>query len=205
MVAVLLAVSWFGSIQVRADTTEARTPAPRFGSFTVQGEAMVPTLRNGQKVRFERDAYQHRNPSRFDIVVFRAVQAGQPDRLFVKRVIGLPGETVSIHNSSVYINNHKLQERYITAARRALYTYGPARVPAGEYFVLGDNRNNSDDSHLWGMLAKRYIIGRVELTTPTAHPGAVHLPNGPVITRSARRTHRKKEPDREARAVYPPR
>jgi signal peptidase I len=133
-------------------------------AFIMQGEAMYPTIRNGEKVRIDASAYRHGNPTRLDIIVFHAVQAGQPDKDFIKRVIGLPGETVSIHNDAVYINNHRLKEPYVGPGYRPIYSYSPTKVPRGDYFVLGDNRNNSDDSHLWGMLAKRYILGRVVMS-----------------------------------------
>lgn len=127
----------------------------------IQGAAMFPTLRNGEKVRVDTTTYRLRSPARYDIVLFRAVQAGQPDKLFVKRVIALPGETVSIHTGLVYINHHRLREPYIDVAHRPAYPYGATTVTANEYFVLGDNRNNSQDSHLWGMLARKYIVGKV--------------------------------------------
>jgi hypothetical protein len=83
---------------------------------------------------------------------------------------------VSIHNDAVYINNHRLKEPYVGPGYRPLYPYSPSKVPRGDYFVLGDNRNNSDDSHLWGMLAKRYIIGRVVVSnTPKRAFGKICL------------------------------
>jgi signal peptidase I len=102
--------------------------------------------------------YMIHSPQRGDIIVFRAVPAGQPDKDFIKRVIGLPGETVAVHNDAVYINNKKLSEPYISTP--PTYTWGPAVVPKNDYFVLGDNRNNSQDSHLWRWLPKQYIIGK---------------------------------------------
>jgi signal peptidase I len=135
--------------------------SPSVRSLTMSGESMFPTLRNGEKLRINMSAYRHSTPKRGDIIVFRAVPAGQPGKLFIKRIIGLPGEVVSIHNHAVYINNRKLKEPYVDAAHRAAYVYNSLRVPKNHYFVLGDNRNNSQDSHLWGMLAKRYILGTV--------------------------------------------
>jgi signal peptidase I len=135
--------------------------ATRYRTVTMTGHSMYPTLRNGEKLLIDLTAYRHGTPARQDIILFRAVQAGQPDTEFIKRIIGLPGETVSVHTDAVYINGHRLKEPYIDAAHRPLYSEWPTRIPKHEYFVLGDNRNNSQDSHLWGMLAKRYIVGRV--------------------------------------------
>ncbi len=129
-------------------------------NFKVEGDSMYPNLHNGEYILVNKIDYMIHPPRRGDIVVFHAVQAGQPDKDFIKRVVGLPGETVAVHNDYVYINNHKLIEPYISASYRPLYNYGPTLVPKNDFFVLGDNRNNSQDSHLWGMLSKQYIIGK---------------------------------------------
>jgi signal peptidase I len=86
-----------------------------------------------------------------------------PGRTWVDRVIGLPGEEVAVREGTVYINGRPLHEPYVRY--RAYYNFGPSRVPRGSYFVLGDNRASSYDSHAWPTpwLAKGYIIGRVEL------------------------------------------
>jgi signal peptidase I len=96
----------------------------------------------------ESDGESHlfRPPRRGDVVVFRFPL--DPDRDFIKRVIGVPGDVVEIKNEKVYVNNVELVENYILATSN--YTYGPKEVPEGMYFVLGDNRRNSYDSHAWG-------------------------------------------------------
>jgi signal peptidase I len=129
-------------------------------NFKVEGDSMFPNLHNGEYILVNKIDYMLHPPHRGDIIVFHAVQAGQPDKDFIKRVIGLPGETVAVHNDAVYVNNHKLNEPYIDAAHRPTYPYSATKVPKNDYFVLGDNRNNSQDSHLWGMLSKQYIIGK---------------------------------------------
>jgi signal peptidase I len=108
--------------------------------------------------------YLFRGPRRGDIIVFRAPDQtpGTPERDFIKRIIGLPGETVEVRACTVHINNEPLDEDYVK--ERPNYTWGPETVPEGHYFVLGDNRNNSSDSHTWGMLPKENIIGQASVT-----------------------------------------
>lgn len=129
-------------------------------NFKVEGSSMFPNLHNGEYILVNKISYMLHSPQRGDIVVFQATPAHQPDKDFIKRVIGLPGETVAVHNDSVYINGHPLNEPYIQGFYKPTYTWGPSKVPSGDYFVLGDNRNDSQDSHLWGWLPRKYIIGK---------------------------------------------
>lgn len=129
-------------------------------NFRVDGESMSPNLHNGEYILVNKIDYKIGSPKRGDIVVFQATPAGRPDADFIKRVIGLPGETVSVHNNAVYINGKRLREPYIDKYHRPSYIFPAAKVPPGDYFVLGDNRNNSQDSHLWRWLPKKYIIGK---------------------------------------------
>ena len=101
------------------------------------------------------------NPRRFDVVICR--YPGRGGTNFVKRVVGLPGDTVEIRNGYLYINGGKYDEPYIRDEYRngSLNTFGPYTVPEGEYFVLGDHRNNSNDSRLQGSLPRDMIIGHV--------------------------------------------
>jgi len=106
---------------------------------------------------------------RGDIVVFK--YPDQPDRDFIKRVIGLPGETLELRNKRVFVNGNPLDEPYVhfleTAHGSSEVTsfdvrerYGPVTVPAGQYFVMGDNRDNSQDSRYWGFLPRHYVKGK---------------------------------------------
>ena len=106
---------------------------------------------------------------RRDIVVFK--YPDQPDRDFIKRVIGLPGETIELRNKKVYVNGNPLDEPYVHFLEAAHGSsevtsfdvrerYGPVTVPAGQYFVMGDNRDNSQDSRYWGFLPRHYIKGK---------------------------------------------
>src|SRR5689334_21022281 len=139
-------------------------------NFRVEGASMEPTLQTGQYLLISKISYFHvegtpfdhllpitakgstdylfGGPQRGDVVVFRAPT--QPDKDFIKRVIGLPGDTILVKNGTVFVNGEALDETYIHYP--ATYTYPfdgqPKQVPDGNFFVLGDNRPNSSDSHL---------------------------------------------------------
>jgi len=101
------------------------------------------------------------NPQRFDVVICR--YPGRGDTNFVKRVVGLPGDTIEIRDGYLYINGDRYEEPYISDEYRSgrLNTFGPYTVPAGEYFVMGDHRNNSNDSRSQGTISRDMIIGHV--------------------------------------------
>jgi signal peptidase I len=110
-----------------------------------------------------------REPRRGDIVVFK--YPDEPERDFIKRVIGLPGDTLELRNKKVYVNGQPLDEPYVHFLEPASTSqevtsfdvrerYGPVRVPGDQYFVMGDNRDNSQDSRYWGFLPRSYIKGR---------------------------------------------
>jgi signal peptidase I len=121
----------------------------------VDGFSMNPTLQNGEYVLVNRLAYQIATPQRGDIIVF-IIPTNQEQEL-IKRVIGLPGETVSVRQNQVLIDGIPLEEAYI--AQAPLYS-GEWIVPEGNLFVLGDNRNGSSDSHQWGVLPMENVIGK---------------------------------------------
>lgn len=130
-------------------------------NFRILGDSMLPTLETGQFVLVERVSYWFSAPRRGDVVIFEYPRAPQED--FIKRIIGLPGETVEIEGGSVYINGNLLVEPYL--AGQPTLTYRPIRLTLGpdEYFVMGDNRAASSDSRSWGPLPRRNIIGRAWL------------------------------------------
>lgn len=124
----------------------------------VEGNSMEPSLHDAEFVVVNRLAYRWAEPSRGDIVVFRFPLDLQ--RRFIKRIIGLPGDTIRVEGGQVYVNGQLLEEPYIAAPPR--YT-GQWEVGDQEVFVLGDNRNNSQDSQNWGMLPVEDILGKAIL------------------------------------------
>ena len=124
----------------------------------VDGFSMVPTLQDGEYVLVNRLAYRNGLPDRGDIIVFVSPQSSGLD--LIKRVIGLPGDSVRIFDGVVQVNDQTLEEPYIAAA--PVYN-GEWNVPEGNLFVLGDNRNDSSDSHAWGLLPTENVIGKAVL------------------------------------------
>jgi signal peptidase I len=154
-------------------------------NFKVEGKSMEPTLHNGQYLVINKAAYWHVDrdllsyvgsaqaasdtahpqdtasylfgePQRGDIIVFRFPR--DPSRDFIKRVIAVPGDTVEIRQGRVYVNGQFVDETYISEVGN--YSGAGRKMEPGEYFVLGDNRNNSSDSHVWGPVPRDNIIGK---------------------------------------------
>lgn len=130
----------------------------------IPSNSMIPTLDIGDRLVIEKVSYRLNSPATGDIIVFEPpdilqVQGYTKDQAFIKRIIGLPGETIDIKNGRVYIGDRPLEEDYITELPNYLWE-GPVTIPENQYFVMGDNRNNSNDSHIWGFLPKDNIIGR---------------------------------------------
>ncbi|WP_375494927.1 signal peptidase I [uncultured Nostoc sp.] len=126
--------------------------------------SMEPTLQINDKLIIDKISYDFSSPKRGDIIVFNPTKKLTLENFhdaFIKRVIGLSGEKVAVKNGKVYINNVPLQENYLEA--KPDYQWGPVVVPADSYLVLGDNRNNSYDSHYWGFVPRNKIVGRAIL------------------------------------------
>lgn len=129
----------------------------------IPSDSMLPTLHQGDRLLVEKVSYLFHPPQKGDIVVFEPPQALQnlgyrKDQVFIKRIIGKPGEIVNVSHGKVYINNKPLVEDYI--AEPPAYELVSTPIPENEFFVMGDNRNDSNDSHVWGFLPKQNIIGR---------------------------------------------
>jgi signal peptidase I len=143
----------------------------------VLGQSMEPTLHTGEYVMLDKVTYLFRSPERGDIVVFRYPYAPKDD--YIKRVIGLPGDHVQVYGGNVFVNGHKLSEKYI--ADPPDYTDDKI-VPKGYLYVLGDNRDNSSDSHEWGLLPRGNIIGRAMFSYwPLSELSFLHLPSYPNV------------------------
>jgi len=122
----------------------------------VYGSSMEPNLHTDQRLVVEKVSYRLHGPHRGDVVVLR-----MPDRgpeLLIKRIIGLPGETIEIRDGTVYISAQPLDEPYLV--RRSGSNYGPTLVPEGHVFVMGDNRGASNDSRVFGPLPLDRVVGR---------------------------------------------
>lgn len=143
--------------------------------FMVDGSSMEPSLHSGERLLVSKLDYRWRQPHRLDVVVFHYPL--NPRLRFIKRVVGLPGEVVAIHDGGVYVNGRLLGEPYL--ADETYGTFGPAKVPAGHLFVLGDNRANSKDSRYpeVGMVDRREIVGHaVAAYWPLALLGVIRSP-----------------------------
>ncbi|MCT7951471.1 signal peptidase I [Ancylothrix sp. C2] len=139
--------------------------------FSIPSDSMLPTLQIGDGIFVDKSS--NFIPQKGDLIVFQAPKAAQnkdvpADTLFIKRTIGKPGEVIEIKKGIVSLNSIPLDEPYIAAP--PLYEWGPEVIPSGFYFVLGDNRNDSFDSHVWGYLPASNIIGKAyKIYWPPAH------------------------------------
>jgi signal peptidase I len=127
----------------------------------VEGQSMAPTLEDQDRLIVNKLVYRIGEPRRGDIVML--YYPLNPEKSFVKRVIAEEGDTVRIVDGRVYVNDIPLKDDYVPSEYRSHDDWGPQVIPEGYYFVMGDHRNNSSDSRHWGMVPKKYIIGKVQL------------------------------------------
>lgn len=126
------------------------------GNFVVIGSSMQPNFHEGDRVIANKLTYKLHQPERGDVIVF--LPPGDMEEDLIKRIIGLPGEIVEVKDGVVYVDNQPLDEPYIKSP--PTYTYSTEVVPEGEYWVLGDNRNNSNDSHTGWTVPEEDIVGK---------------------------------------------
>jgi signal peptidase I len=150
----ILAIALLLALLIRVFVAE-----PRY----IPSDSMVPTLDVGDRLVVEKVSYRFHSPHQGDIIVFDPpaqlqFQGYTADQAFIKRIIGEPGQIIAVQGGTVYVDGEPLVEEYL--AEPPEYEMPPVLVPADQFFVMGDNRNNSNDSHVWGFLPKENIIGR---------------------------------------------
>lgn len=121
--------------------------------------SMAPTMEIGDRTIADMTAYRKEEPKRRDLLIFRYPNDGTVH--YIKRLIGLPGEKVEIIGRTVYVNDQALTEQYVRHIdpAGASQHYGPVQIPHGQYFVLGDSRDNSMDSRVFGLISRDSILG----------------------------------------------
>ncbi len=132
-------------------------------NFNIDGMSMEPNLHDQELVLVDKWSYHFNKPGRGDVIVF--VAPPNPAQDYIKRIIGLPGDVITIKDTQVFVNGEALDETYIDPHRQG-NPYGPTNnlvVPANAYFVLGDNRGGSSDSRDWGCVPQGNLIGRAAL------------------------------------------
>jgi signal peptidase I len=126
--------------------------------FYVGSESMVPTLMVWDRILINKLAYDFAEPQRGDIVLFESPEGGKDP--LIKRVVGVPGDTIEVRAGALYVNGRLQREPYVNYDLRNLQSpYGPTEVPEGHYFMMGDNRGNSADSRFFGPVPQRNLIG----------------------------------------------
>jgi len=129
------------------------------GSFIVVGISMEPSFHSEQRLLVSKVVYRLHEPERGDVIVFEPADSQQGD--YIKRIVALPNDTVEIKKGAVYVNGSKLDEPYIK--NPPSYTIKEQKIPGNSYFVLGDNRNNSNDSHNGWVVPRQRIVGKAWL------------------------------------------
>jgi signal peptidase I len=148
----------------------------------VDGRSMQPTFEDAERLIVSRVHYLIAAPERGDIIVFNSVDSLDPDVMLIKRVIGLPGDHIEIRDHQVYVNNAPVAEPYILEDCNSRCSDNEWFLGEGEYFVMGDNRNNSSDSRRFGAVPINHIVGRVVFRYwPPERIGLINHQNYPEI------------------------
>lgn len=129
-------------------------------NYKIEGYSMLPNFQDGQFLLVNKISYMVGHPQRGDVIVFHFPL--NTTKNYIKRVVGLPGERIQINQGHVFVNGGLIDERY--PLNHAEYDWGPETVAADEYFVLGDNRPESSDSHYWGPVPAKDIVGKAWIT-----------------------------------------
>ena len=132
-------------------------------AFFIPSGSMLPNLEIQDHILVNKFIYRFEEPKYGDIVVFKSPPAASPDRQekdYIKRLVGMPGDEIKIYGGYVYRNGKRLDEGYLLQPGEIDYVFGPYKVPPGKLFMMGDNRNDSNDSHVWGPLDRNRIVGK---------------------------------------------
>lgn len=146
----------------------------------IKGESMEPNFHNGEYLLTDKVSYRIGDPKRGDVIVFKAPPSHKDE--FIKRILGLPGDTVKVENGTLYINGHEVHESYLpsdfkTRSKSFAQEGKELVVPDNSYFVMGDNRDRSLDSRDLGFIERKYITGRAWIMYwPLSRAGVVHAP-----------------------------
>jgi signal peptidase I len=144
-------------------------------AFWIPSKSMIPTLEVGDRVLVNKFIYRFHPPERHDIIVFKSfegsTEGGQED--LIKRVVGLPGDEISVQDGALFVNGERQEEPYVNKQKSDTSSFGPAAVPEGEVFVMGDNRANSLDSRFIGPVPFEDIEGEAFMIFWT--PGHIRL------------------------------
>lgn len=149
-------------------------------NFNIDGTSMEPSLHNNELILVDKWSYLFHPPQRGDVIVFKAPP--NPSQDYIKRIIGVPGDTITINNTLVIVDGVTLNETYVAPANQGnIFDYkhiSNLRVPPNDYFVLGDNRKGSSDSRDWGFVPRKNIVGRAAFVYwPLGQDNDGFLPN----------------------------
>jgi signal peptidase I len=131
-----------------------------FEPFVIPSGSMEPTLVPGDRVIVNKLIYRLSDPSPGDVIVFRYPR--DPHTIYIKRLIASGGQTVELRDGQLFIDGRAVHEDYLPHNPSGVGDFGPVRVPEGSYFVMGDNRANSQDSRVWGAVPRKNILGKAQ-------------------------------------------
>lgn len=168
---ILFTLFVIGMYLINPLNTSSLDPRSRvigYHPFRISADSMSPTLKKRDIALASHWSYHDKRPERQDIITFRLPI--DPAKVFLKRIIGLPGETIAIQNGDILIDGNRLAENYLGATAKQTFSLEmkEINIPDNSYFVLGDNRDNSYDSRFWGVVPYDNIEGKIIRISPSA-------------------------------------